>query len=434
MELSSIRQVENFQKKGESMKFHSFLAVALFVIFSTISCGGSDSSSSSGTAGRISGTVTSPNGDPVSGATVWIPSTSSTATKVLQVNSKVKGLTDGDGESCSDPSSTASDSDCSSATGAFTVECSGTGSQTVNFAKGSFTGDTTVNCGSNASASSTQFSTDDAPEMAVVTGSYDRIQDVLAKLGYGTVDSSGLLDTTQTFQFTLIDGDSTLDSTYTDLSTFVSSVDNLNAFDIIFINCGADDSVITDSSVVARFQSYVQNGGKLYVTDLSYDFIEQPFPDFMDFKDGGSDAATAETMDAAQDGTSGISSDATVNDTDMAAWLDAVTVNTGDVETCSLTTVNGTTGARNSDDTVTIADFLSGWAVMEAAHTGESPTIWIQGPIEYTGGSDSDAPLTVTKTESSGKLLYSSYHTADTCPSTGFWAQERILQYLVFEL
>lgn len=404
------------------------------LVMGAVACGGSSDSDSSGTAGQISGTISAPNGDPVSGAVVWISSSGSTLTKGMQVNSSVKGLTDDDGETCSDPTDTASDSDCTSAAGAFTVSCSGTGSITVNFAKGSFTGNASISCGTVASASSTSFSADDAPAMAVVTGSYDRIQDVLAKLGYGTVTSGGLLDTSASFDFTLIDGDGTLDSTYTDLSTFLSDVANLNAYDIIFINCGADDSAVSDSSVISRLQSYVQAGGKLYVTDLSYDFIEQPFPDFMDFLDGGSDAATAETIDAAQDGTSGITSDATVNDTDMAAWLDTITVNTGDIDTCSVTEVNGTTGARNADDTTTIGDFLSGWAVMVGAHTGESPTIWIEGPISYSGGSDTDAPLTVTKTETDGKLLYSSYHTADTCPSLGFWPQERILQYLVFEL
>ena len=43
-------------------------------------------------------------------------------------------------------------------------------------------------------------------------------------------------------------------------------------------------------------------------------------------------------------------------------------------------------------------------------------------------------PLTVTLQIGSGKVLYSSYHTDELEPSSGFHPQERILQYLVFEL
>lgn len=277
----------------------------------------------------------------------------------------------------------------------------------------------------------------DAADMAVVTGSFDEIENVLAKLGFGTVDEVGLLDEDKPYDFDLIDG--VFDST--ELEELLSSVDNMNAYDIIFFNCGNnfEDDLLSDANVLANIQEYVDGGGKLYVTDWSYDFVEQSFPSFMDFLNGGSTATLAETKGDAEEGTSGISSDATVNDVFMAEWLDGVTVNTGsiDVECSALASVddiNGTIGARNDDGTVTIADFLAAWAVMSDPHTGESPTIWISGPIEFSGGSDMDAPLTVTKDQGLGRILYSSYHTAHSCPTIGFWPQERILQYLVFKL
>ena len=275
----------------------------------------------------------------------------------------------------------------------------------------------------------------ESADMAVVTGMFDEIENVLAKLGFGEVDEIGELDQSVGYGFDLIDG--TSDST--DLDELLSSVENMNAYDIIFINCGNSfESVLTDATVLANIQDYVEGGGKLYVTDLSYDFVEQPFPSFMDFLGDGTDSATAETADEAQEGTSGISSDAAVNDETMADWLDGVTVNTGSIDVDCFDVaeddINGTTGARNEDGTVTIADFLSGWAVMDAAHTGVSPTIWISGPIDFSGGSDDNAPLTVSLDQGLGRILYSSYHTAHSCPTLGFWPQERVLQYLVFEL
>lgn len=45
-------------------------------------------------------------------------------------------------------------------------------------------------------------------------------------------------------------------------------------------------------------------------------------------------------------------------------------------------------------------------------------------------------PLTVTFDVGTqgGRVLYTSYHTASACPTTGFWPQERVLEYLIFEL
>jgi hypothetical protein len=97
----------------------------------------------------------------------------------------------------------------------------------------------------------------------------------------------------------------------------------------------------------------------------------------------------------------------------------------------------GSSGSSGTTLTITIGDFLTGWVVMDGAHTGVDidPKIWITGPVSYTGsGGTVDEPLTVTREEGDGRILYTSYHTAHSCPTTGFWPQERILQYLVFKL
>lgn len=187
----------------------------------------------------------------------------------------------------------------------------------------------------------------------------------------------------------------------------------------------------------------------MYATDLAYDFVEQTFPGFMDFQDGGDGSSTtAETEDAAQDGTSGIKSDATLNNAAMKSWVSGSSIKTNTINSTTspnssacTTTANGNSGSQNlnSDGTIRIGDFLSGWGVMKAAYDADT-FVWITGKVKFSGATDTtngdSRPLTASRKvgSSGGCLLYSSYHNSHSCPTTGFWPQERVLHYLVFEV
>ncbi len=300
---------------------------------------------------------------------------------------------------------------------------------------------------------------------------------MLAKLGFGDTEDGRLVLGSESFD--LYDGDGSLDSTYPEASTLFASLSAMQAYDIIFINCGANEdpeaaltlqALITkdgkaaaheayhaagsgfagltiknvSTDLAARIRSYVEGGGRLYVTDLAYDFVEQSIPEFMDFEGGGSDPEVAENADVAQAGTSGIVSDATVMDVTMSAWLEGRSSNTIDTasspgDDCE-TTVNGNTTSLldASADTIRIGDFLPGWGVMQQKHTGSDTFVWIQGPVDFLDESfvaqdDILRPLTASKIIGDGCVLYSSYHSSHSCPTTGFWPQERVLQYLMFE-
>jgi hypothetical protein len=277
--------------------------------------------------------------------------------------------------------------------------------------------------------------------MAVVTGHYDEIQNVLAKLGFGFTDETGRLDANEEYDFTIIDGTDELDDEeFMNVDEFLSDIDNLNEYDIVFFNCGNDeDELSQDPEVLANLQQYVEEGGKIYATDWSFNFVEDPFPSFIDFYNDEDDAETAEDHHTAKIGLGGTTIDADVENADLADWLDNVAVNDGAIEEdCYILdeeAVDAKDGARNDDGTVTIGDFLGGWVVINGEHAGYEgeSEIWIEGIVETSEGV-ADKPLTMTKDVGSGRLLYSSYHTAHDCPTQGFWAQERILQYLVFEL
>lgn len=278
-------------------------------------------------------------------------------------------------------------------------------------------------------------------KMAVVTGHYDEIQNVLAKLGFGSIDESGHLDMDEEYDFTIIDGTDELDDEeFMNVDEFLSDIANLDEYDIVFFNCGAnDDTLSQDPEILANLQQYAEEGGKIYATDWSFNFVEDPFPNFIDFYNDEEDAETPEDHHTAKIGVGGTTVDADVEDGTLASWLDNVTVNDGTIEedcyTLEEEAVNAKDGARNDDGTVTIGDFLGGWVVIDGEHDGYEgeAQVWIEGVIETNDGVG-DKPLTMTKDVGSGRLLYSSYHTAHDCPTQGFWTQERILQYLVFEL
>jgi hypothetical protein len=286
-------------------------------------------------------------------------------------------------------------------------------------------------------ASSPAYTTSDCdfdiPAMAVTRGYYDEIENVLAKLGFGSYDEYGILDTSLPYDFDLYDdflSDSSFLASEEDTATtedLLSDPDLLGSYDIIFLNCGNADETLY-ATYADNLSTYVDDGGIVYATDWSYQSVEQPYSDLIEFV--GDDTNPT----AAKVGTGGITTDATVEE-GLGEWLDVVTVNDGtigvDCYTSDETIVNAQEGARNADGTVTIGDFLGSWVVME--DIAEDAVLWASGPIESSFGSDADAPLTVSRPQGDGAIVYSSYHTAHSCPTTGFWPQERILQYLIFE-
>lgn len=473
------------------------IGVCIVAISQVSGCGGGGGSTGgiSTDTQSITGTVFAPNGtDPVAGATISVPSASASVSKSIGVSKAVTATCGSNTVTCSDPKSTASVKTCSCGDGTFSLDVSGLSSTdkssatTLKIEKGDTSVSVTLACTSStctiaATDSKLPSSGTGALKIAVVTGAYDDIQDVLAKLGYGELDSTDNRLKLGTETFTIYRGGGSIDSElvsldsagtkYKEASALFGSADTMKTFDIIFINCGASESVTAgsesvaldtskhlsheayhasksvgkgssiDSTVISNIQSYVNSGGKLYVTDLAYDFVEQSFPEVMDFQGGGDGSSTtAETAGAAELGDSGIVSDATVSNSTMKTWLSGRATNTIDsssspgILSCTTTTGGSSTALNTDGSTIRIGDFLSGWAVMKEAYDTNT-TVWLTGPVTFSGSSGAETrALTVTRTigSNSGEILYSSYHTSHSCPTSGFWPQERVLQYLVFEV
>lgn len=370
------------------------------------------------TTATITGTVLAQNGlDPIAGALVYVPQDGDATGSEDETD---------DGTAPDDPHFAYA---YSQANGAFTLNNVPLGPQLVIIIKGAFhkLANLTVAAGTNTlTAAQTTLPTGGggggaAPNIAVVTGNYDNIENVLAKMGLGEVDAGGML-VPGSEHFTLIDGNNSLADTteHPNFDVFFATAANLDAFDVIFINCGNnhEDWFFSTPSAIAALKNWVEAGGRLYCSDWSYDFVEQLWPERIDFY--GSDgvdglSATAEMRDAAAMGIDMTSVDSTILDDNLKAWLDLPAIN-----------------ALNANDTATISDWLIAWVVTQAAGVGTKT--WVQAPVQATGeGGPTVRPLTITFNAGSGAVLYSCYHTEET-PSVTFTTNDRILEYLLLEV
>ena len=387
------------------MKNNLVLMVLLALSVLAIGCGGGGTDPPPvDQTGDLTGVVYAPNGtDPVSGALVYV------------VDRSGGGTGDPPGENHYAY-------DYSNADGSFLLENIPVGNQLFKMLKGAFSkeielsvteGDNIVPAGTSTLPASSGGG-DSVEQMLVVTGWYDNIEVVLAKLGLAQVDEFGDF-IYGTEEFTLIDGNNSLDDAeYANFMDFFGDASNYANYRTVFINCGNDheDAFFADTNMVENLRSWVQNGGRLYCTDWSYDFVEQLFPENVDFYEGVDGlSSTPEAQGEAEWGDMFDQTNATILDTNLLAWLQAI-------------------GATNADDTVTIEGWLSAWAAIDAV--GEATTSWVSAPV-WVMGEESTRVVTVTFESGTGIVFYSSYHTEDL-PTVEILPQERILQYFVFEV
>jgi len=257
------------------------------------------------------------------------------------------------------------------------------------------------------------------PNIAVASGDYDIMECVLLKIGI----EQGEFDMYEAQAF---GSDPVAIASF---DTLLLDLNRMKTYNIIFINCTDDtyENLLNNAAVRQNIENYVLSGGRLYVTDWSYDYIEQveSFSPLIDFEPGPSGAAP-ETPNAAALGNDGLVVDATVLDQDMVEWLEAVEVASGD-EVISAT------------NTVRITHFLSAWVQQHMVPAMSNVKVWLEGDA------DGQRPLTTTfDYQSCGRVLYSSYHTKGRdlgsgnfpayCGSEPLSPQERVLEYLIFHI
>jgi len=371
----------------------------------------------------ISGKVTAPNGlDPVNGAVVYVPA------------GVVAPLTTGVScEICSDGASNALVTATTATDGSFTLtNVPATTQVPLVIQKGRFRRQIKFDVGACVD---NKISIDqarlpknqkegDLPKMAVGVGDYDQIECVLRSIGIDDSEFSGPTGPGAVHLYDNAGGKPSLESLVYDSAT-------LNQYNLVFVNCTNTTFDTYSNQYLARMNigNYVGAGGRLYVTDWSYDYMEQvsAFAPYI-FFDGGGDMDKPQPLGAAQWVWSGDPLTATIGDPNLAEWMKDANAST-----------NGT------------VDIEGSWAL--ALSTSPDPryksTTWVHGTANGT-----DRPMTVTYDYNScGKVLWSSYHTQEpgggsssgifgsskfpgyciSTPSTMI-AQEKILEYLILQI
>lgn len=185
----------------------------------------------------------------------------------------------------------------------------------------------------------------------------------------------------------------------------------LMKYHVVFVPCGNEaDATSTSEPAKANLQKFVASGGKLYVTDWSYEFVRQPFPGWVDWEGATAtlgSAATGDEWDAP----------ATAVDQGLADWLAATGDATFSVEG-NWTTITGVNTMPGKDP--------------KGATIDVTPKVWVTA-----NKSGATRPTTVSFENQCGRVLFSTYHTEGSLGGgggAGLTAQEKALLYVLLEV
>lgn len=274
------------------------------------------------------------------------------------------------------------------------------------------------------------------PKIAVTVAPYDRVHDVLAKMGLGDVTMAGELAygaENRGFELYGTSGtwEGALGGIVGDGLDLLDDPDEMAKYHIIFVPCGSEIDMAPaaplwlgtlEESTRDNIRDWVAAGGKLYVTDDAQEYIIEPFGPYQTFFQ----------VDDSPDLPQAYNSDGTILDDDMLAWLEALPPALADIgqgepnlSTLPVVTVEGAWSAIEDVHSVTVDD---NGETVEVGHK-----VWIEGPVAGGVTSSEDHPLTVTGTYGCGRIMFSDYHTGDST-HTGVNPQELLLLYLIIEI
>lgn len=258
---------------------------------------------------------------------------------------------------------------------------------------------------------------------AVVTGTYDSIESILARiLSCGTVTEGELEEGTECAQIELIDAFGTNpntaltrilgvpDGSYPSLKDLMENprlTEALALFDGIFFNCGMDESYYDDPTVQAALRTYVENGGNLYLSDWAASYLERIWPSAIAFYG----------LAPHQDGNVNEMQPVTVADSELLGWLRSA----------------GIIGPASADFNVNFD--LPSWVVMTGVGVGTDAIITARnlpnGPFDIPILPATSIPITVDFASGSGCVFYTSYHNEPYEAVSPDAPQSRVLEYLV---
>lgn len=235
---------------------------------------------------------------------------------------------------------------------------------------------------------------DDDRRYLVVQGTFDKIEQVLSRMGLSNVD--------------LLEGVPADPSELWSTAAF-SNYETLSNYDAVFVNCGISETDLVlglNPAVKANLQRYIQEGGSLYVSDWAYDLIEQVWPERINFL--GDDNLNS----AAEHGEDGDYA-ADVLEPGLAEYVGADNVNIG----------------FNFGNFAIVSQLASG------------VTTYLRSDIQYRVNNGvstlTDVPVTVGFSDGAGRVIFTSFHQesdGDGNTETLDGPEDLVLRYLIFSL
>lgn len=262
------------------------------------------------------------------------------------------------------------------------------------------------------------------PRIAVYDTSPDEVGNVLAKFGLGQVDGAGNL-VAGSQRFTLISD--------SDNGTFLEDSTQMEQYHLIFLPCAStkfwSGAPNVPQTRINNIRSYVEKGGKIYATDHSNEYIEAPFPNYQEFYDGGG-ANLGDGIDIQP----AYTSNGTVVDAEMLAWLQALPANLKDIGGGN-PTLNGLPGIEtrlNYSAIQSISPVLVEDAMGNQVDVGHKT--WVEGPCASCNNDPSLVrPMAISGEYGCGRMLYSTFETSSQA-HVGLNPQELALLYMILEI
>lgn len=236
---------------------------------------------------------------------------------------------------------------------------------------------TTMPAAENAAAG------DDIPSMVVAAGTFDQIEQTIARLG---VDPAA---------FTVLPND------YNTMHAFLQDATKMSQYEIIFLPCGFSWTIPSDTVVQQNLKNYVAAGGRVYVTDFLYDFVHIIWPPYVTFNGQSGNTCSGCSQNE-------YSTPANIQDQGLADWLAAQGITSFDLQAnyTRIDSVHSAPGPDKTGATVTI-----------------DPKVWMRGGDQQVH--------TVSFEQGCGRTLFSTYHSE---ASGSLLPQERALLYILLEV
>jgi len=256
---------------------------------------------------------------------------------------------------------------------------------------------------------------------AVALNSWDRSQDLLAKLGIADLNSSGnVVFGTENFD---IYNSSMTQSGYPDVLQLYSTLEYMSQYHMIFMPCTSGyqkSTILNNSAKRQQIRDYVEAGGKYYGSCYAYDWVEQPFPEPIEFL--GNDA----TMGSAT--VSSYNTYTTLTDQQMRDWISVVSPSSNPD---SFYVTGAWVVARGVDN-------VNNGMGLEEDNYWVIPRVWTWNNSPNSSwsclGPNNRCPMTVTYNWGCGKVFFSAYHVVESSSSVQIRPQEYVLLYLILEV